>query len=573
MRFLFFDTAGDIYGERNDAESAKIVHEQMSLQAVFPLDKGKEILRGMRVGVEDGAGVFQVFEIRKVKNSEPGHFQQITGENIAISELTDEFCGKQEWTDITASAALSPLLTGTGWQIGTNTASNISSGDVSVGNVWNATRTIQSNWNVYILPRIEVNASGIVHKYLDIMPAEGTWQGFRLSLDKNANEVGVTWDDSNLKTALYGFGRETDETPLTFADVTWTATSDHPAKPSGQTYIEDPTATSNFGRNGRPRFGFYQNAGITDAATLLQKTWETLKTVSVPDVTVSGTITDLYRLGYVDVPIRLHDTALIEIRPTGVVLQKEIIQYSEDLLDPTQSTITAGTYIPNIIYINREVARRSGGGRGGASGSGSQSPAEYTTENNTVQIRIDSNGIDSLCVGTGAQLNPDGSLVVDEHGNPVFIDDGENLYSRYIQNKTAIELEVTNRQDADTVLDGKITVEAGRITQIVTNVGADGTVTAASICLSVRNAGGSVAYINADNIYLEGQRTYLKTALANTLNCVTLSSSTTAANDVSTNSITLYGVSHIARWRSMTVVTGEDSNGLVTSTINYIGYY
>lgn len=465
MRIYVFYRNGDIYNERHDAISAKIVHEQMSFRGIFPYDINNDIQRGMRIGCEDGAGVFQLFEVRKVKTNEPEHIQEVTAEHIVISELTDEHCGKQEWTNITAGAALAPLLTGTGWSIGTNTASNLSSGDISFGDVWNATRTIQSNWNVYILPRIEMVTGRIIHKYLDIMPAEGTWRGFRISLEKNANVIGVTWDDSNLKTALYGYGQEKDGVPLTFSGVTWTATDDHPAKPEGQAYLEDPAATRNYGRNGRPRFGFYQNAGITDAATLLQKTWETLKTVRVPDVTVNSTIADLYRLGYVDVPIRLHDTALIEIRqngPSGITLQKEIIQYTEDLLDPLQSSVVIGTYIPNIIYINRETARRSGAGR---MGSGmSQTPAEYTTENNTVQIRIDSNGLESLCVGTGAQLNPDGSLVVDPvTGNPVFIDGGENLFSRIQQNKSNISLEVTNRQNADDILSGRIDVNAGQI--------------------------------------------------------------------------------------------------------------
>ena len=472
MSFLFFNAAGTILFERNDAESAKIVHEQMSFQAVFPLDKGKEILRGMRVGVTDGAGIFQVFEIRKVINLEPDHYQQISGEHIAISELTDEFCNKAELNSVTAGAALSPLLSGTGWAIGTNTASNTSSGDLAIGNVWSATRTIQANWNVYILPRITYDATGITHKYLDIMPAEGTWRGFRISLDKNANEIGVTWDDRNLKTALYGFGRVEHDVTLTFADVTWTATANHPAKPNGQIYIEDPAATTAYGRNGRPRFGFYQNASITDAATLLEKTWETLKTVSVPDVTVNSTISDLYRLEYVDVPIRLHDTALVEIRPTSVVLQKEIVQYSEDLLNPLNSTITAGTYIPNIVYINREVARRSGGGGGGASGQ-SQSPAEYTTDNNTAQIAIDGRGINSLCVGTGAQLNPDGSLVLDEHGHPVFIDTGDTMWSQITQNKTDITLKVSKGDVAT-----QLTVEVGNVSITNGNLTVDGYVTA-----------------------------------------------------------------------------------------------
>lgn len=505
MRFLFFNAAGTILFERDDAESASVTHEEMNLQALFPFDKEKEILRGMRIGYQDSTGTWQAYEIRKVRTLEPDHYQEIGAENIAISELTDEFCEKKEITNKTVAQVLNStdgLLTGTGWTIGTNTTSNTSSCDISIGDIWNATRTIQQNWNVYIIPRLTVGASGITGKYLDVMPAEGTWRGVRLSLDKNANELGVIWDDSKVKTALYGFGQEKNKTALTFKDVVWTTSGGNPAnKPANQTYVEDTAATAAYGRNGRPRFGYYQNASITDTATLLQKTWEVLQTVNVPDVTVNASITDLYRLGYVDVPLRLHDTALVEIRPTGVVLQKEIIQYTEDLLNPLNSRLTIGTYIPNIIYINREANKRGGGG--GRGSGDSQDPLEYTIENNTVQISIDSNGLNSLCVGTGAQLNPDGSLVVDEHGNPVFINTGENLWTNIQQNKSNITLEAQNRQNADNTLSGRITVEAGKITQIVTAVGSNGEVTAASIVAAVNSSGSSVV-ISADHIELDG---------------------------------------------------------------------
>lgn len=473
MRFLFFNAAGTILFERNDAENASVTHEQMSFQALFPYDPEKEIQRGMRVGYEDSLSVFQVFEIRKVRSFEPDHAQEVTAEHIAISELTDEFCDKAEYDNKTASQALSPLLTNTGWSIGNDTTSNTSSGDISRGDVWNATRTIQKNWNVYIIPRVVVGSSGITNKYLDIMPAGGTWRGFRVSLDKNASQLGVIWDDSKVKTALYAFGKETSGTPITFKDVVWTTAGGDPAnKPADQTYVEDIAATTAYGRNGRPRFGYYQNASISNAEVLLQKTWEVLQTVNVPDVTIDSTITDLYKLGYVDVPIRLHDTALVEVRPTGVVLQKEIIQYNEDLLNPQNSRIVVGVYIPNIIYINRQNARRGGGG--GGSGD-SQTPQEYTTENNTVQISIDSNGLNSLCVGTGAQLNPDGSLVVDEHGNPIFIDGGSNMYSKITQNSSQIQTVVTktgiNSLGQNETLYSEITQNAGNITTLVQKTG------------------------------------------------------------------------------------------------------
>ena len=463
MNFLFFNAANQPLFSRDDAESAEHPHEEMSLNALFPYDPGKVIERGMRIGYTDSLGKFQVFEIRKAKTYEPDHYQEITAEHIAVAELTDEFFAATEWTEITAQAALTALLTGTLWSVGTVTASGTSSANIGNGNVWQDVRTIEDNWNVTITPRITVSASGITGRYLDIAPAGGTWRGLRLSLEKNMDDAAVTWDDSNTKTALYGFGKsvdvqgQTDPQPLTFADVVWTATAEHPAKPSGQTYLEDPAATAAYGRNGRPRFGFYQNADIDDAEVLLEKTWEALKTCNFPDVSIDGTVRDLHRLGYTDVPLRLHDLALVEIRQTGVTLQKEITRYTEDLLNPLNSRVNIGTYIPNIIYINRETAQRASGG---GSGSGGQTNAEYQVEEFYTQINA----------------------------------------NKYQISLKAAQVDLDSLDDR---LTGEIQIEAGKITQIVTNVGADGTVTAASIALAINNAGSSAA-INARNIYLNG---------------------------------------------------------------------
>lgn len=255
-----------------------------------------------------------------------------------------------------------------------------SSGDISRGSVWQAVGAISTNWNVYITPRVTVNAAGnITGRYLDIAPAQGTWRGVRLSIDKNMADSSVEYDDSEVLTALYGYGGSVDvpqasgddkSEELTFANVVWSATSAHPAKPSGQTYLEDPSKTALYGRNGRPRFGYYQNGDIKDANTLLEKTWEALKQTFSPKISITGTVADLYRLGYTDQPLRLHDTVIVEIRQTGETFQKEIIKLDVDLIDPTATRPTIGDYIQNIVYINRDTNKKATGGGGGGGGGG-----------------------------------------------------------------------------------------------------------------------------------------------------------------------------------------------------------
>ena len=543
MTFLFFDAADAPLFSRNDAESANWTVEERSLQLLFPFKAGKEITRGMRVGFFDETGVFQPFEVRKVRNYEPDHYQEITAEHIVIAELTDDHYAGSEQTNVTAEAALTALLTGTLWSVGNVTASNTSSANLALGSVYQSLRTIETNWNVYITPRVTLGASGITGRYLDIAPAEGVWRGVRLSIDKNADEMGVTVDDTETLTALYGYGKATDGVPLNFGSVVWTATSDHPAKPSGQTYIEDPAATAAYGRNGRARFGYYQNSDISNATILLQKTWEALKATMQPRVTVDSMVRDLYRLGYADQPIRLHDTAIVDIRPTNTSLKLEIIRLSVDLLDPTATRPTIGAYIPNIVYINRETAvRASGGGGGGASGrrgGGTKAEdviSEFETEIAANQYEIslrayqrDMTNVENILRAAGISVNAQGVAI--------YADD-------YAYN-----------------IGSKINVEANRISLVVTD-DSNPTIKAASIVTAINSSGSSVT-IDADKIYLNGEA-IANAISANSASIANLENGTTQASVLST--VMLLVDSSIAQWCNV-VKTGYTS----ATSVSFLG--
>ena len=512
MTFYFFDAADTVLFTRNDAEQAEHNHQELSLYAIFPYDPEKVITAGMRIGYLDSLGVFQVFEIIKPKFYEPDHYQEITAEHICISELTDDMYTGGDLMEQTAGQALAALLDGTLWEVGTDTTANESSATFSFGFVWDDIRTIEKNWNVYITPRITTDGSGITGRFLDIRPAEATWRGLRFSLEKNMDDAAVTWDTSRLKTALYGYGKnsmtvqgQTEKQPWTFGSVTWAAEDGHPAKPEGQIYLEDPAATAAYGRNGRPRYGYYQNGDVEDPEKLLELTWVALKTVNAPDVTIEGQVRDITRLGEVDVPIRLHDSALIEITPTGTLLTREVVQYTEDILRPENSRVTIGKYIPNIVYITKEVASGGGGG-----GSGGDSDTEYklkefetdigwndtqislkawqrdldkTDENLLLAyaaIGISSNQIQSIVTGSGVQLDPDtGKIITDANGLPVFAAGSSQMWSNIQQ-------------------------QAGQIALVVSGTGANAAVNTASIVAAVNAAGSSVT-INADKVEINGE--------------------------------------------------------------------
>ena len=408
MDYIFLNSSGQTLFIRSDIEQGRFVRHEMTVTAVFPFDPGKVIERGQRIAFRDPADdVIKVFEIRHVENREPDHAQSITAEHICIAELSDEHINNTELTNKTASEALATALTGTLWSVGTNTASGTQNADFSRGSVWDAVNTIKQNWNVYIEPRIVISSAGVITgRYLDIMPAQGTFRGLWLSISKNFTDPCVTYNDDEVLTALYGYGGNVDvaqasgddtQQELTFADQVWTATSAHPAKPLNQTYLEWPEKTALYGRNGRARFGYYQNGSITDPAVLLEKTWEALQKTCDPKVTIQGSVVDLYRLGYKGQPIRLHDIAIIEIEENGTLLNKEIICLETDLVNPDNDQVEIGDYIPNIIYINRETAINSrGGGGGGGRGNSNNEDDEIKTYAELVKT----NNMIGMVVGT-----------------------------------------------------------------------------------------------------------------------------------------------------------------------------
>ena len=411
METIFLNAAGTVLFVRDDMEQGNWTQEEYTVNATFPFVAGKVIQRGQRLAFRDPAtNNLEMFEIRNVSNIEPEHYQQVIAEHIAVSELSDEHINDTEITDKTPAQALTTALTGTLWAVGTSAVSATSSVDIARGSVWQAVLSIAENWNCYITPRVTVNAAGsITGRYLDITTTDGVFRGVRLSVDKNMADATVTIDDSEVLTALYGYGGSVEVThtgqddtteTLTFAGVTWTATTDHPAKPSGQTYLEDPAKTALYGRNGRPRFGYYQNADITDANTLLQKTWEALKATSEPHITIAGTCADLYRLGYADQPIRLHDIAIVDIPETGETYYRKIIKCDVDLIDPTATRPEIGDYIPNIIYINRNMNEQATtGGRGGGGGGRGGSNKEMD-DSETFSAIEKTNNMIALVVGT-----------------------------------------------------------------------------------------------------------------------------------------------------------------------------
>ena len=490
MQFTFLDMAGKTLFLRDDADRAQWTVEEMTLDLEFPYLAEKEISTGQRVFFIAPTGESQIFEIKQAKTFND-EYQQVTAEHIVISELSDEHTDKAEITDKKCSQALEQVLEGTLWSVGNTPYNPKSSVDISRGSVWQAVLEIEDNYNVYITPRVTISENGTITRKLDVTDTKGVWNGMRLSIDKNMLDPAVTYDDSETVTALFGYGgtdpKEENAQEVTFENVTWAKTADHPAKPKGQKYLEDPTATAAYGRNGRPRYGYYQNTDILDPEVLLQKTWETLQTLSAPAISIEGSVADLYRMGYADTPIRLHDLAIVDINPTGLLTRLQIIKLVVDLLDPSATVPTIGAYIPNIIYIERKTNETATGGRGGGGGNTSEETTwqEFRT---TINFYKDN---------TGMQIK----AVQNDIANQSEEIEKNSARLEVVYNQ--ITAEVTARQQGDLELAGRIQVNSDAVGMVVEKKKDGYVIKSAEIVASI-NGDKSNIKLKADHIDIDG---------------------------------------------------------------------
>lgn len=199
----------------------------------------------------------------------------------------------------------------------------------------------------------------------------------------------------------------------------------------------------------------------------------------------------------------------------GTTIEERITEltYRDKIHEPTVVRITMGNQQEDIVkLIAREIkegAGPSGSGRGGGGRGGARQEREDHAwfEDTDEHVAMCAEGI----VGKDAQGNPNwvllSQIVVDGtgvHQSVTEVKEDLVVAEASIElNQNAITAEVTRATGAESALSGRITVEAGKITQIVTAVGDNGQVTAASIVAAVNNAGSSVT-ISADVIDLDG---------------------------------------------------------------------
>lgn len=329
-------------------------------------DKSEFVVEGNQIAFKDLDGVFQLFEIKIIEEI---HEEMIIKDvfcETAVAELQDELIIFQWHRNVNALAALYSALTNTvngptRWELGVSTMPLFEYATVryELINPIQAFKIIVEAFNKGEF-QFEVTISGtqITHRYVRILQTRGSNTGKRFEYEKDINSIRREIDFTNVKTALYGFGKA-QEVPggirrLRFDNVLWTTGSGDPRnKPLGQEYVEDTAALAKWGRDGgtRHRWGFYENPDQTNPETLLVETNAALDQLIEPKISYEMKVVDLERIsGLSHEKVRLGDTVTVidkTFKPELEVTAR-VIEITRYLNEPEKDEVVLGSFRPLV---------------------------------------------------------------------------------------------------------------------------------------------------------------------------------------------------------------------------------
>lgn len=325
--------------------------QAFSLFAKIPADT--PLIAGDSIGFRCVDGRFRLFEITQRDLVEPDGLWEIHAVDKAVRELMDEPVEDVRARNITVSSYVTRLIEHTRFYIASIDTNATATTSAYYESVWSAIEKAAEAYDVNIIPYYEFENGAVSNRCIDITASQGRDRGRIFELGDDMSGIRVSYDDTNIKTALYGRGRgveiegeDEDDVSygrrLTFADVVWsTANGDPVDKPAGQEWVGDPDALAAFGRDGRNRFGFAIFEDETDAEKLLQETWEQLQKQSEPAISISASVVDTERMmNRTHEAVRLGDPVLVSIPRRQIFIHANITAIVRDYIKPEATQLT-----------------------------------------------------------------------------------------------------------------------------------------------------------------------------------------------------------------------------------------
>lgn len=301
----------------------------------------------------DNGNVFSRFKVRKLTKKN-GVFE-IDG----VHELFDDLRYRKIIKDSRpknwpAVRALTELLNGTGWQVGTVHSDNKASDSWYYLSALDAFNSFLKKWQVEYSLRMVYQSNGEVLKYIDIFDQLSTDRGKWYEHGHYLLDVVASTSLDSVATAFIGRGKGQQTEgggygrKIEFTDVVWSTDKGDPInKPKGVNYIEFPEAAKQYGfdNENANRFKILEFSQIEKPEELIKATYKEALTWIRPRTQYRASILE---------------QGLVELGETVTIVRKDLnIRYKTRVFKVTRNLLN--TKIKSIEFgdqIKASVAQQ-----------------------------------------------------------------------------------------------------------------------------------------------------------------------------------------------------------------------
>ena len=362
-RLMVFDRFGSYVADLDPADVFEATHHAViNGEDALSISTTERLAKGQRVVWRDARGLWHEHvvaggdEAHDTGTSEVGtYYCESSWSELRTAPLViDKRPGLQ--SPVNARAALESALDGTRWGVGEVDVETLAGTSWYHVSPWDAVKDVVEVWGGELRADVEAGQSGVTSRSLSLVKSLGSGSGVRLDYGRDVSGITVTYDESDVVTALYCYGKgvETEAggygRKIGIEDVN-----------GGVPYVEDAEAKQVWGQMGPDgldnSYGIFEDSECEDPATLKDEGIAALKDAARPKVQYSATVeafaragTDLRGAGLgdrVDIVDRSfyrdRHGADMDLRLTG-----RVVELTESLLDQSRTEVVVGDVMGTI---------------------------------------------------------------------------------------------------------------------------------------------------------------------------------------------------------------------------------
>ena len=362
-RLMVFDRFGAYVADLDPADVFEATHhavingeDSLSVSTTARLAKGQRVVWRDERGLWHEHVVAGGDESHDSGRSEVGaYYCESSWSELRTAPLViDKRPGLQ--SPVNARAAMESALDGTRWGVGEVDVGTLAGTSWYHVSPWDAVKDVVEVWGGELRADVEAGQTGVTSRKLSLVKSLGSGSGVRLDYGRDVSGITVTYDESDVVTALYCYGKgvETDAggygRKIGIEDVN-----------GGVPYVEDAEARQVWGQMGPDgldnAYGIFEDGECEDPATLKQEGLDALADAARPKVQYSATVEQFARAGTdlrgaglgdrVDIVDRSfyrdRHGADADLRLTG-----RVVEVTESLLDPSSTQVVVGDVMGTI---------------------------------------------------------------------------------------------------------------------------------------------------------------------------------------------------------------------------------